>query len=101
MVKISKPENAKNITYDTFTHNEAQLFTCKLFVFPARPTLGAYIRSIDYLGAQENYADSNDNPGNKLIEFEELCNRDDDFHNLELRVYCIDKCIYTIKLRFW
>ncbi|XP_052791498.1 uncharacterized protein LOC128225637 isoform X2 [Mya arenaria] len=50
-----------------------------------RPRLGEYIRAIDFLGSSGKYEDSDDDPGNKLIDYERLVNNDDSFNLAELK----------------
>ncbi|KAH3837261.1 hypothetical protein DPMN_110644, partial [Dreissena polymorpha] len=50
-----------------------------------RPRLDAYIRGIDYLGAKQENRNSDDNPGDKLLDYEGLVNFDSAFNIEELK----------------
>lgn len=54
----------------------------------SRPSLGSYIRKINYLGAKDrdgNDYNSDEDPSNLLIDYERQCNQDDTFSFEELR----------------
>ncbi|XP_060592917.1 uncharacterized protein LOC132747531 [Ruditapes philippinarum] len=51
----------------------------------SRPKLGTYIRKLDYLSMKEDSEYEDETPSNKLIDYENLCNNDDQFNFEEVK----------------
>ncbi|XP_053405611.1 uncharacterized protein LOC123565796 isoform X2 [Mercenaria mercenaria] len=53
----------------------------------SRPKLGVYIRKINYLSTKEDkeYKDDEETQGNQLIDYERLCDQDENFNFEELK----------------